>query len=190
VADYSAVSAAVTAAEDRFGPTEVLINNAGVVEPIAHLATSDPAGWAEAIAINLTGSYHMIRAVLPGMIARGRGTIIGISSGSAHKPTEGWSHYCASKAGAAMLTRMIDFENRSDGIRALGLSPGTVATEMQREIQASGVGPGSRLDWSVHIPPEWPAECLVWMCSAEADAYLGQEISLRDETIRERLGLT
>lgn len=88
-----------------------------------------------------------------------------------------------------MLTRMIDKENRDDGIRAMGLSPGTVATEMQREIKASGINPVSKLDWSDHVPPEWPAKALLWMCSPDADEYIGEEISLRDEGIRQRLGL-
>ena len=88
-----------------------------------------------------------------------------------------------------MLTRMGDKENREAGVRVIGLSPGTVATEMQREIKASGVNPVSQLDWSVHIPPEWPAQALVWMCCAEADGYLGQDISLRDEGIRRAVGL-
>ena len=88
-----------------------------------------------------------------------------------------------------MLTRMVDKENRDDGIRAIGLSPGTVATEMQREIKASGINPVSKLEWSDHIPPEWPAKCLVWMCSADADEFLGDEISLRDDAIRKRIGV-
>ena len=88
-----------------------------------------------------------------------------------------------------MLTRIGDEENRDHGVRVIGLSPGTVATEMQREIKASGVNPVSQLDWSVHIPPEWPAEALVWMCGSEADEYLGQDISLRDEGIRRAVGL-
>jgi NAD(P)-dependent dehydrogenase (short-subunit alcohol dehydrogenase family) len=189
VADYAAVTEAVAQAEAQFGPCEVLINNAGVIEPISHLATSDPETWRDAVGINLFGCYHMVRAVLPGMVARQRGTILGISSGAANGPVEAWSHYCTAKAGAAMLTRMIDKENAGDGIRAIGLSPGTVATEMQREIKASGVNPVSQLDWSDHIPPDWPAKCLVWMCSAEADAYLGQDIRLRDPDLRARLGL-
>ena len=89
-----------------------------------------------------------------------------------------------------MLTRAADLENREHGIRILGLSPGTVATEMQREIKASGINPVSSLDWSDHIPAEWPAKALVWMCSAEADAFLGTDISLRDENIRRKVGLT
>ncbi|MBT8475087.1 MAG: SDR family NAD(P)-dependent oxidoreductase, partial [Alphaproteobacteria bacterium] len=94
-----------------------------------------------------------------------------------------------SKAGAAMLTRCLDKENGESGIRAMGLSPGTVATQMQRDIKASGINPVSQLDWSDHIPPEWPAEALLWMCSPEADEFVGSEISLRDEDIRRRIGL-
>ncbi|MFN3664144.1 MAG: short-chain dehydrogenase, partial [Yoonia sp.] len=85
--------------------------------------------------------------------------------------------------------RTADLECRDKGLRIIGLSPGTVATKMQRDIKASGVSPVSQLDWSVHIPPEWPAKALVWMCGAEADAYLGQDISLRDADIRTKVGL-
>lgn len=189
VADYGAVEKVMAEVAETLGPVDILVNNAGVIEPISHVSTSDPAGWAAAIAVNLTGSYNCARAVLPGMISRRQGTLLGVSSGAAHGPVEAWSHYCTSKAGAAMLTRMIDKENRADGIRAMGLSPGTVATEMQREIKASGVNPVSKLDWSDHIPPEWPAACLVWMCTPEADAHLGEELSLRDEGLRRMLGL-
>ncbi len=189
VADYAAVAEAVGQCTARFGPPEILVNNAGVIEPIAHLASSDPDGWSAAFDINLKGVYNGMRAVLPGMLAAGAGTILTVSSGAAHGPVEGWSHYCASKAGAAILTRCLDMETRDCGIRALGLSPGTVATQMQREIKASGVNPISRLNWSDHIPPEWPARALVWMCTAEADEYLGEELSLRDENLRARLGL-
>jgi NADP-dependent 3-hydroxy acid dehydrogenase YdfG len=189
VSRYSDVEAAVAAARDAFGPVDILINNAGVVEPIAHLAGSDPEAWGQVIDINLKGVYYGMRAVLPEMIARGGGTILTVSSGAAHNPVEAWSHYCASKAGAAMLTRMVDKENREDGIRAIGLSPGTVATEMQREIKASGINPISKLEWSDHIPPEWPAKTLLWMCTGDADAFVGEEISLREEAIRRRVGL-
>ncbi|NNF90022.1 MAG: SDR family oxidoreductase [Boseongicola sp.] len=189
VSRFWEVEAAVAAASDAFGQVDVMINNAGVVEPISRLATSDPEAWGHVIDINLKGVYHGMRAVLPQMIARGSGTVLTISSGAAHGPVEAWSHYCASKAGAAMLTRMIDKENRDDGIRAMGLSPGTVATEMQREIKASGINPVSKLDWSDHVPPEWPAKALLWMCSPDADEYIGEEISLRDEGFRQRLGL-
>lgn len=189
VSDWSAMEMAVAQCEQMLGPVDVMINNAGVIEPISHLATADPAGWGQAVDINVKGVFHGMRAVLPGMIARGGGSVLTVSSGAAHHAIEAWSHYCASKAAANMLTRSLDTENRADGIRAIGLSPGTVATQMQREIKASGINPVSQLDWSEHIPAEWPAKTLLWMCTAAADRFLGDEISLRDEEIRKSVGL-
>jgi NAD(P)-dependent dehydrogenase (short-subunit alcohol dehydrogenase family) len=88
-----------------------------------------------------------------------------------------------------MLTDCAHLEGAAHGLRIMGLSPGTVATQMQREIKASGVNPVSQLDWSDHIPADWPARALLWMCSPASDAYLGQEISLRDADIRKQVGL-
>jgi NAD(P)-dependent dehydrogenase (short-subunit alcohol dehydrogenase family) len=89
-----------------------------------------------------------------------------------------------------MLTRAADLEAREKGLRIMGLSPGTVATQMQREIKTSGINPVSQLDWSDHIPPEWPAKALVWMCSPDADEFFGKDISLREQSIRDRVGLS
>jgi len=183
------MAAAVEASHTAFGRLDVLINNAGVIAPIAALSEADPEAWGHTIDVNLKGVFNGMRAALPGMIARGAGTILTVSSGAAHDPLEGWSAYCASKAGAAMLTRSADLEARRAGVRVMGLSPGTVATDMQREIKASGVNAISRLEWSDHVPPDWPARALLWMCGAEADQFLGQEISLRDPAIRARVGL-
>lgn len=190
VSRYWEVEGAVGACLKAFGRLDILIGNAGVIEPISHLATASPDAWGHAIDINLKGVFYGMRAAIPIMVEQGSGTIITVSSGAAHSPLEGWSSYCASKAGAAMLTACADTETRASGLRVMGLSPGTVATEMQREIKSSGVNPVSQLDWSAHIPPEWPARTLLWMCGAEADDCLGQEVSLRDETIRKRVGLS
>ncbi len=189
VSDYDAVAAAVDQTVSHFGGLDVLIGNAGVIEPIAHLSEADPAAWGHVIDINLKGVFYGMRAALPVMLKAGHGTILTVSSGAAHGPVEAWSHYCASKAGAAMLTACAHKENGDAGIRAMGLSPGTVATQMQREIKASGINPVSQLDWSDHIPADWPARALLWMCSTEADPWVGQEISLRDPEIRSAVGL-
>ncbi len=189
VSQHKDVAGAVNACVDKFGGLDVLINNAGAVEPISHLGSADPDAWGHVIDINLKGVFYGMHAALPIMRKAGGGTILTISSGAAHGPVEAWSHYCASKAGAAMLTRCLDKEERSNGIRAMGLSPGTVATQMQKEIKASGINPVSQLDWSDHIPADWPAKALLWMCGPEADAYVGEEISLRDEGIRAKVGL-
>jgi len=189
VARYWEVEAAIDATIKTFGRLDVLIGNAGIIEPIAHIAEMDPDAWGNVIDVNLKGVFHGMRAALPHMINAGGGTIITISSGAATSPIEAWSHYCASKAGARMLTGCLHTEYAASGIRALGLSPGTVATQMQREIKASGINRVSQLDWSDHIPPDWPARALLWMCGEAADDWLGQDISLRDDEIRRKVGL-
>tara|TARA_B110000027_G_scaffold132754_1_gene159588 strand:- start:1020 stop:1769 length:750 start_codon:yes stop_codon:yes gene_type:complete len=189
VASYASVEDAIAKAKETFGSVDILINNAGVIEPISHLASADPDEWGTVIDINLKGVFNGMRAVLPMMIASGGGSILTISSGAAHGPVEAWSHYCASKAAVKMLTECVHKENGADGIRAIGLSPGTVATQMQIEIKASGINPVSQLDWDVHIPADWPARALLWMCGLDADQYCGQELSLRDEDLRKRVGL-
>ncbi|PZX11990.1 SDR family oxidoreductase [Celeribacter halophilus] len=189
ISDYAAVDAAMQSIEEHFGPVDILINNAGVIDPIGDLKALDPEAWSQLIDINVKGVFYAMRRVVPTMVARGGGTVLTISSGAAHRPVEGWSAYCTSKAGAAMLTAMLDLEERANGIRAIGLSPGTVATRMQREIKASGINAVSQLDWSDHVPPDWPAQALLWMCSAEADAHLGEELQLRDEDFRRKIGV-
>ncbi|APE44867.1 short-chain dehydrogenase [Sulfitobacter alexandrii] len=189
VARYGEVSSAVATTQSAFGGLDVLVNNAGVIEPISHLAEADPDDWGQVIDINLKGVFNCIHAVLPIMRETGGGSVLTISSGAAHNAIEGWSHYCASKAAVNMLNRCLDTEEAQHGIRAIGLSPGTVATQMQREIKASGINPVSRLDWSDHIPPDWPAKCLLWMCGPDADRFKGGEISLRDDEIRGAVGL-
>lgn len=186
---WADVDRAVQTCVQAFGKLDILINNAGVIEPISPLLTADPEGWGTAIDINLKGVFYGMRAAAPVMAAAGGGTIITISSGAAHNPLEGWSHYCSSKAGAAMLTRNADLELRGQGLRIMGLSPGTVATQMQREIKASGLNPVAQLEWEDHIPPDWPARCLMWMAGPAGDDLCGQEVSLRDEGIRKKVGL-
>ena len=187
VSRFDEVQKATDAALKAYGSLDVLINNAGVVDPIGPLASADPDEWARTIDINIKGVFNGMRAALPVMPSGS--TILTVSSGAAHSALEGWSAYCTSKAGAAMLTKAADTENRAAGIRIMGLSPGTVATEMQVKIRASGINPVSKLDPSAHIPASWAARALFWMCTKAANDFLGQEISLRDEKIRRRIGL-
>jgi NADP-dependent 3-hydroxy acid dehydrogenase YdfG len=189
ISDVAALTRAIDVAESTLGPIDILVNNAGVIDPIGHLKMTDIDAWSQTIDINLKAVFYAMRLIVPDMIARGGGTVLTVSSGAAHSPVEGWSAYCASKAGAAMLTRALDLEERSKGIRAISLSPGTVATQMQREIKASGINAVSQLAWSDHIPADWPALALLWMCGSDADAHLGQELKLRDDDVRRKIGL-
>ena len=186
VTRYDDLARVVDAAMDRFGGLHILVNNAGQIEPIAPLAEADPEAWGRSIDVNLKGVYYGLRAAIPAM-GEG-GVIVNVSSGAAHNPLEGWSAYCAGKAGAAMLTRAAHLE-AGPRILVVGLSPGTVATGMQRVIKRSGVNAVSRLDWSDHIPPDWPARCIAWLCGPEGAEFAGEEVSLRDQAIRRRVGL-
>lgn len=189
VAEYSQVAAAVARAQEAFGRIDALINNAGVIEPIGPLARAEPRAWAQAVDTNFKGVFHGMRAVLPAMRAQGAGVIVNLGSGAAHNPLEGWSHYCAAKAATHMLTRCVHLENRGRGVRVFSLSPGTVATDMQRKIKASGINPVSQMDFASHAPPEAPARALVWLLTEAAAEFAGQEISLRDPDMRARIGL-
>jgi NAD(P)-dependent dehydrogenase (short-subunit alcohol dehydrogenase family) len=189
VAEYSQVQAAVARAREAFGRIDALVNNAGVIEPIAPLASADPRAWAHGVDINLNGVFFGMRAVLPEMRAQRHGVIVNLSSGAAHNPLEGWSQYCAAKAATDMLTRCAHLENRGRGVRVFSLSPGTVATDMQRKIRASGINPVSQMDFASHAPPADPARALVWLLTEAAAPWAGREVSLRDPEIRAAIGL-
>jgi 3-oxoacyl-[acyl-carrier protein] reductase len=189
VSDYAACQRLVEETTQRFGPPDVLVNNAGVIEPISMIAEADPTEWARSIRINLIGAYYAIRAVLPGMIERSRGAIINVSSAAAMRPLEGWSAYCTGKAGLAMLTRAIDLEHRNAGIRAFGFQPGTTDTDMQVTIRASGINVISKIPREQLTPVAQPARAIVYLCTKEADDLAGKEFSLRDDDFRQRIGL-
>jgi len=189
VSDYAAVEAVVSETESRFGRIDALINNAGVIEPIAPIASGNPIDWARNVQINLVGAYNPVRALLPRMIKAGGGTIVNVSSGAAIRPLEGWSAYCSAKAGLAMLTQALMLENTATGIRVFGFQPGTTDTDMQVTIRASGINPVSRIPREQLTPVAHPASAIVYLCTKEADDLAGKEFSLRDDDFRRRLDL-
>ena len=93
-------------------------------------------------------------------------------------------------AAALSLTRCAHKEVADKGVRVVGLSPGTVATDMQVVIKASGINPVSQLDPAVHIPTEWAAQAVLWLCTDAARAYDGADFSLNSDEARRRVGLT
>ncbi len=154
VSDYAAIQKVVAETKARLGGIDILINNAGVIDPIAEVATSDPAAWAQNIAINLVGAYHVLRAVLPGMLANGGGSIVNVSSG------------------------------------AFGFSPGTIDTDMQVKIRASGMNMVSRIPRGDLSPVEHAVRGLMYLCTRASDDLKGQDISMRDEAFRRLIGLS
>lgn len=190
VTDYGAVEEAIRQTEGALGRPTILVNNAGVIDPIARLEASDPAEWARNITINLVGAYNAVRAFLPVLKTNGGGVIVNVSSGAAHRPLEGWSAYCAGKAGMAMLTRSIALEEEGSGIRVYGFQPGTTDTEMQVTIRASGVNPISQIPREKLLPVQIPSRVIAWLCSDDATDLAGQELSVNDESLRRRAGVS
>ena len=189
ITNYEDVEAAIAVCRTKFGSVDILINNAGLIEPIARLGESNPTAWVTATDVNFKGVYHGMRAALPIMVEQGSGVIVNISSGAATGVLEGWSHYNASKAAALSLTRTGDAEYRAHGVRIVGFSPGTVKTGMQIAIKASGLNPISQLDPSVHKDPAIPAQVIAWLCSDDAADCVGDDVSIHDKAICRRAGL-
>ncbi|MBV6633057.1 MAG: SDR family oxidoreductase [Alphaproteobacteria bacterium] len=189
VSDYTQVKALAETTKQAYGRIDVLVNNAGIIDPVARMDEIDPADWDKVIDINVKGVFYAAHSVLPAMLAEGAGTIINISSGAAYNALEGWSHYCASKAAVLSLTRSLHKEYSEHGIRAVGLSPGTVATDMQRTIKSSGVNPVSQMDFAQHIPAEWVAKAIAYLCNPVANLPLGADFTLKTDAERAAVGL-
>lgn len=135
VADEGQVEDLVLATERWLGPPTILVNNAGVLDPVGPLAVTDGVSWLKNIAINVGGTYLVTRAVLPGMIDRDYGRIVNISSGAADRASAGWSAYCAAKAAVDQLTRVLALEMEGSGVAVAAFHPGYMDTGMQERIR-------------------------------------------------------
>lgn len=127
----------VGAALERFGRVDVVVNNAGVLDPIGALDAVPAKDWVRNLIVNVAGPALLCRRAIP-FLRESRGRIINISSGAAVKAVRGWSAYCTSKAALNHLNRMLAAEYPQ--ITAVAVSPGMTATEMQVRIRESAEG--------------------------------------------------
>ena len=187
VANMQSVQDFTATVARRLGPISALVNNAGVT---THQLVSqhDEAEWLNVIDINLTGPFRMIRACLPGMLARGHGRIVNIASTAAQTATADHAAYCASKSGLLGLTRAVAQEGAPRGVTCVAVSPTWVETDMLRRsaaIQAKAAGhpveqeiaalaasnPQGRL-----VQPSEIAAVVAFCCSDRAPGLTGEEI--------------
>ncbi len=182
--------------ESRFGPADILVVNAGTVQPLGMTWETPPEEWAGNITVNLTGAYFTLRAFLPQMVARRRGIIILVSSGAADRPFLGAGAYAAAKAGMNHFARNLVAELAEQDIplQVYILSPGVVDTEMQVSLRATTPAEFPAVDRfrkyqesGVLRSPEEPAQVIYWLASGHAPDLTGQIVSLDDRKIRKRV---
>ena len=135
VSDYDACRRAVARTLDRFGRINSLVNNAGIVQPIATIACSDPASWRYNIDVNLIGPFNLIQTAVS-HLRKQNGRIVNVSSGAANLALENVSAYCAAKAALNHFTRVIAVEEPE--LTAVAVRPGVVDTDMQTFIRQEG----------------------------------------------------
>ena len=121
---------------DRFGEIDVWVNNAGVLAPVGPMRDLDVEGFRGHVDTNLVGVFIGSRTfVRHRRSVGGGGVLINVSSGAAWSAYEGWSAYCAGKAGVERFTECVQAEESETGLRAYSLAPGVVDTAMQEEIR-------------------------------------------------------
>ena len=125
----------VTAAEERLGPVDVLLNNAGV-ETSAHLVDEDADSLARTVTLNLLAPLDLTRIVLRGMLERDRGTVVNISSLSAVSAVPGMATYAATKAGLSHFTSGLQADLRGTGVRTLLVELGPIGSPMMDRARA------------------------------------------------------
>lgn len=176
--------------EAALGPIDILINNAGVLDPLGKVWETDPEQAGRLFDINLSGAYYCMRAVLPGMVQRGRGAVVNVSSGAATTVAQGWSVYAASKAGLDQLTRNAAIDLKDTAVRVYSLYLGIVETKMQETLRAATPDrlPPDRRQYFIDQKetgkvqlPEVPARVMVWLCSTHCDLESGAVVSLRSQ---------
>ena len=188
LSDLKEADRLVSLAVEKFGQLDGVVNNAGTIQPILPLEDSPAGQWAEAIHVNLTAPALLMRAALP-HLRRSRGRIVNISTGAAVKVVQGWSAYCASKAGLLHLTQVAAAE--CPEVAFFSLRPGVIDTQMQNEIRESSGMTEADLSKFKDLkassslePPEVPARSAVWLLLHGPLDRSGEFIQYTDEQVK------
>jgi NAD(P)-dependent dehydrogenase (short-subunit alcohol dehydrogenase family) len=169
------VEAMVATVERELGPIDLLVNNAGVFGTRARAWEADPADWWHVFEINVLGAYLCARAVLPGMIERGRGRIVNTGSGASYLPSAGSPDYGASKAALGRFGELLAGQVAELGIAVFVISPGLVRTEMTEAF-------GDDAPWT---PPELAPRLVRVLAGGRADRLAGRYIHTEHDDLED-----
>ena len=189
--DGHSVEPMKTAIERDLGVPSILVNAAGVFGPIGLVANTDPNAWIETIRINAIAPYLTCQAFVGGMVKRGWGRIVNVTSAAAlHTPGPANSAYGASKAALNQFTRHLASELQGTGVTANVIHPGDVKTEMWAYIRAEAQRLGTVADaytqWADWVEktggddPEKAADLVADLLSDEAAAVNGRFLWIKD----------
>jgi NAD(P)-dependent dehydrogenase (short-subunit alcohol dehydrogenase family) len=191
VSRLDAVEVLAAEVERELAPPGVLVNAAGVFGPLRLIVEGDPREWVETIMVNVVGSYSTCRAFLPGMLARGFGRIVNVSSaGALYPPGKLDSAYVTSKVALNQLTRHLAAELEGTGVTANVIHPGDVKTEMYRAVRdaAEKLGPEGEeyREWARMVEatggdaPGKAAELVLRLVSDESSSINGRFLWIDD----------
>jgi NAD(P)-dependent dehydrogenase (short-subunit alcohol dehydrogenase family) len=179
VSSAAEVQRAVQTVADQLGPVDCLVNNAGLTSVVAPLAKMSDEQWASELGVNLSGPFHLIRAVLPSMVQRRWGRIVNISSMAARAGLYRQAGYSASKAGLLGLTRNVALEHAADGISCNAVLPGLIETPAVARL------PAPVMDHAMSLTParrtgrtDEVAALVAFLCSEDAGYLNGAEIDI------------
>lgn len=177
VVDRAQVGSAVAEIEDALGGIDLLVNNAGVIEPDDRpFAEADVEQTWHVVEVNVRGPILMTHAVLPGMLNRGSGRIVNLNSGAGHKAMTAYTGYAVGKGALARLTTQIDAQYRDRGIAVFDVAPGHIETEMTRGMPMHA----GRTDWTA---PEALVELAVGIGAGHLDALSGRFFRAGTDTV-------
>ncbi|ROS33282.1 SDR family NAD(P)-dependent oxidoreductase [Curtobacterium sp. PhB78] len=169
VAATETIDALIAAAGDRI---DGLANIAGIMDAFLPPSEVDDATWDRVFSVNVTGPMRLTRAVLPHMIAAGRGAVVNVASEAALRASAAGAAYTASKHAIAGFTKSVAFFHGPQGIRANAVAPGAVATNieapMRSEYAASRVGPIMQVAIPPVAQPEQLAAAITWLLSDDS----------------------